>query len=216
VVDLLVDCSAGMRLGQPVKFDVARRLAGALASMALAGLDRVGVVGFAGRTCSELKPLRGRRHLPRLWRFLDALAVQPVAVNLNVAVDDFVRRRPHRGTAVLISDLFDPAGFEPAVDLLARRGFQPYLLQVIDDREADPDFAGSVQLLDVTGGGRRSVYLEDVDLLNYRRVFQEFSAGCLRYCARRSIGIVQTRTGVPIEQSILRMIRTATARMHAG
>ena len=116
---------------------------------------------------------------------------------------------------MLISDLFDPAGFESAVDLLAARGFQPYLLQVVDDAEADPQFSGSVTLVDIGRGGSRRTYLEEIDLINYRKVFREFSEACRRYCAQRSIGIIQTRTGTPFQESVLRMIRTATSRMYA-
>ena len=216
VVHLLVDGSVGMRLGQPAKFDVARRLAGALGYLALAGLDRVGVIGFADRVTTEFPPVRGRQRLARLLRFLDDLPLSSAPVNLNNAVDAFTRNRPHRGLAILISDLFDPGGFEAAVDRLVLRGFQPYLLQVVDDREAEPDFAGSVQLVDVARGHTRSAYLEDIDLVNYRRVFGEFSAACRSYCARRSIGIMQTRTGKTWEQTVLRMVRTATNRMVAG
>jgi uncharacterized protein (DUF58 family) len=215
VVYLLVDCSVGMKLGQPVKFDVARRLAGALGHMALAGLDRVGIVGFAERTVTDMPPVRGRSHLARLLRFLDTMPLESSPVSLDNVVDQFVRNRPRRGLAVLISDLFDPAGFETAVDRLALHGFQPYLLQVVDDREAEPDCAGAVQLVDVVHGRSRNAYLEDIDLANYRRVFREFSAGCRSYCEQRSIGMTQTRTGTPFELAILRMIRTATSRMYA-
>jgi len=216
VVDLLVDCSAGMQLGRPVKFDVARRLAGALAAMALSGLDRVGLAGVTDRVIGERRAARGRQQLPGLLRFLDALTVQPEGANLRTAIDDFVRRRPHRGLVILISDLFDPGGFETAVDRLVARGFQPYLLQVIDDREADPDFAGPVQLYDVGRGHTRSVVLDQADRRNYRQVVREFNAGCVRFCARRGIGWHPTRTRVPIERAILAMIRTATSRMQAG
>jgi hypothetical protein len=116
---------------------------------------------------------------------------------------------------VVISDLFDPAGFEPAIDLLAQRGFPPYLLQVVDEREVDPPMSGGVTLVDVATGRSRRTYLEDLDLANYRRVFQEFIASCRGYCARRSIGILQTTTGTPVQESVLRVIRTATRRMYA-
>ena len=46
-------------------------------------------------------------------------------------------------------------------------------------------------------------------------MFREFSAGCRRYCARRSIGIVQTRTSVPFQEAVLRMIRLAISRMYS-
>lgn len=215
-VHLLVDTSAGMQLGQPAKFDVARRLAGALGYLALAGLDRVEAVGFADRITAQLTPVRGLASLAKLLRFLDQLPPCSAPVRMRHAIDAFTRNRPHRGLAILISDLFDPEGFEAAVDRLVLHGFQPYLLQVVDDREAEPDFAGSVQLMDVVHGQMRRVYLEEIDLVNYRRVFAEFRAGCRSYCARRGIGITQTRTGTPWEQAMMRMIRSATNRMVAG
>ncbi len=216
VVDVLVDCSAGMQLGAPVKFDVARQLAGVLAAMALSGLDRVGLAGVTDRVLVERRAARGRSQLPGLLRFLDGLSIQPEGVDLRAAVDAFVRRRPHRGLLILISDFFDPAGFEGAVDRLVARGFQPYLLQVIDGGEAEPVLSGPVQLYDVGRGNSRSVVLDGADLRHYRQVWQEFHAGCLRFCARRGIGWHQTRTAVPIEQAVLAMIRTATRRMRAG
>jgi uncharacterized protein (DUF58 family) len=215
IVYVLVDCSPGMGLGTPKKFDVARRLAGVLGYMALANLDRVGVVGVSNRITGQLPPLRGKDRCPRLFRFLDALAIDPSPVDFRSAVESFVQGRPQRGTTVVISDLFDPAGFEPAIDLLAKRGFPPYLLQVVDDFEVEPQLAGSIQFVDVSTGRTRTAYLEDIDLVNYRQVFQEFSSACRRYCARRSIGIIQTRTSTPLDQAVLRVIRTATSRMYS-
>lgn len=215
IVYLLVDVSPGMGLGQPRKFDAARRLAAALGYMALAALDRVGVAAVSNRLVAELPPVRGPHRIPALFRFLDGLALDAAAVNLKAAVEAFVQQRPHRGVTVVLSDLFDPAGFEAAIDRLAVRGFQPYLLQVVDDAEAEPSFAGPVQLVDVGRGRTRNTYLEAVDLANYRQVFREFSAGCRRYCAQRSIGISQTRTSAPFQEAVLRMIRTSTSRMYA-
>ena len=215
IVHLVLDVSPGMGLGQPRKFDAARQLAAALGHMALAALDRVGVVAVSDRIVAEFPPCRGRDRLPHLFRFLDGLQVDESAVKLKTAVESFVQHRPHRGITVVISDLFDPRGFEEAIDRLALRGFEPFLLQVVDESEADPQFQGSVKFLEVGGGRSRSTYLEEIDLQNYRRVFREFSAGCRRYCARRSIGIVQTRTSVPFQESVLRMIRLSVSRMYS-
>ena len=215
VVYLLVDCSPGMRLGAPPKFDVVRQLAGTLGYLALANLDRVGIVAVADRIVAELPPVRGRQQAHRLYQFLDDLRPVDVPARLQSAAQAFVQQRPQRGTTVVLSDLFDPAGFEPAIDLLAKRGFPPYLLQVVDESEIDPSWSGGVLLVDVATGRSRRTYLEDIDVVNYRRVFQEFSAACRGYCARRSIGILQTTTGTPVHESVLRVIRTATSRMYA-
>ena len=55
--------------------------------------------------------------------------------------------------------------------------------------------------MDVGRGRSRTTYLEEIDLANYRRVFREFSAACRRYCARRWIGIIQTRTQCSVSGS---------------
>jgi len=214
-VYLLVDCSTGMAIGTPSKFDAARHLAAALGYLALANLDRVGVAAFSDRLLVELSSGRGSGWAGRLFRFLDGLSPDRRPVKLAAAVEAFVRHRPRRGVTVVISDLFDPAGFESAIDHLALRGFAPYLLQVVDDSETDPSLAGAVTLIDRGRGHTRSTYLEEIDLANYRQVFQEFSNGCRRYCARRGIGIMQTCGSTPFQESVLRMIRTATSRMYA-
>src|ERR1700755_2431002 len=47
-VYILLDCSRSMGFGPPAKFDFARQVAAALAYIALADLDRVAIVAFAG------------------------------------------------------------------------------------------------------------------------------------------------------------------------
>jgi uncharacterized protein (DUF58 family) len=215
IVYLVLDVSPGMGLGAPRKLDAARRLAAALGYMALAALDRVGVVAVSDRIVAELPPNRGRQWLPQLFRFLDGLEVDAASVSLKGAMESFVQHRPRRGITIVISDLFDPAGFEAAIDRLALRGFEPFLLHVVDDQEAEPTLTGSVKLVEVGGRRSRRTYLEELDLQNYRQVFAEFSAGCRRYCARRGIGIVQARTSVPFQEAVLRMIRQATSRMYS-
>jgi uncharacterized protein (DUF58 family) len=183
--------------------------------MALANQDRVGVTAVSDRIVAELPPIRGPRRTCQLVRFLDDLQIDPTPVNLRSAMQAFVSDRPRRGISVLISDLFDHQGFESAVDRLAARGFEPFLLQVVDDAEAEPTLAGGVELLPTGAGKPLKTYLEEIDLVNYRKVFLEYSAACRRYCGQRNIGIVQTRTSVPFQQSIQRMIRISTSRMYA-
>ena len=86
---------------------------------------------------------------------------------------------------------------------------------MVDRCEAEPVLSGNVHLIDALTGRSRKTYLEEIDLLNYRRVFSEFSAACRRYCASRRIGIIQTRTDTPLQESVLRVIRTSTSRMYA-
>lgn len=213
-VYFLLDCSAGMRLGEPSKFDTARRLAAALGYMAVAIGDGVTVAAISNRLLFESPAVRGKHQLHRLYRFLDEQTIDDSQVNLQAAVDGFIHDRPRRGVAVVLSDLFDPAGFEQAVDRLAKRGFEPFLLQVVSDFDAAPDLTGGVKLLEAGGRRVRRADLDAIDLKNYASVYRDFNTACRRYCARRSFGIVQTRSSTPYQQAVLRIIHATTSRMY--
>ena len=204
-----------MRLGSPAKFAVAQQLAATLGYIALDNLDRVGVVLVSDRILDEAPPLRGRRNVPRLFRSIENLSPDAARVHLLRSVEAFVQDRPRRGLTVVLSDLFDPDGFEPAIDLLAKRGFAPYLVQIVAPEERAPRMNGNVALVEAGSGRRRGAFLEPVDRENYQQVFSEFSEGCRRYCARRGIGLIQTDTQTSISDSVERIIRTCTSRMAA-
>ena len=60
-LSIFVDLSGSMDWGRPNKADTARRLAGAIAYVALAALDRVRLTVFAAGPTSGGAPYRGRR-----------------------------------------------------------------------------------------------------------------------------------------------------------
>src|SRR5687767_509698 len=105
---LIVDASASMGFGEPSKFDHARRLAAALAHIALCNLDRVGVSAFADGLRATLPPIRARHHMARLLAFLREL---PCAgeTRIGPALRDFATRTRHPGLVILISDLLGAA-----------------------------------------------------------------------------------------------------------
>ena len=211
---LLLDASPNMTLGGSGKFNTARQLAAALGWMALSNFDRVGAAAFADRLTAELPLGRGVQHQIRLLKFFEDLQPDSQGVHLKAAAEAFVKKRPHRGVVVLLSDLFDPQGFEEAVDLLAIRGFEPFLLQIVDESDAQPGFSGKVRLRDAMGQQRLGADLKPFDLENYQHAFDDFRAACGKYCDRRQIGWTQTQAQTPFDQCLLGVIRAATARMN--
>src|SRR4051812_9644203 len=109
-VYVLIDCSASMGFGTPPKFDFARRVAAALAYIALADLDRVAIVAFAGDIVADLPLTRGKARILSLLKFLENLEPQGTVTDLARVVKGFVRRTQRRGLALLVSDLYDPGG----------------------------------------------------------------------------------------------------------
>ena len=102
---LIVDASASMGFGEPSKFDHARRLAAALAYIALHNLDRVGVSVFADGSGREPAPHQGAASHGPPARFPRASCPAPGrrASAPRCATSRRVTRSP--GLVILISDL---------------------------------------------------------------------------------------------------------------
>jgi uncharacterized protein (DUF58 family) len=210
-VYLLLDCSRSMAYGDPVKFDYARQLAAALGYIALADLDRVAVVAFAGDIVADFPLTRGKARVLSLLKFLERLEAQGIATDLERVARNFVHRGQRRGLAVVISDLFDPGGYERGLDILRHHRYEPYVVQPFDRREAEPQLKGDVELLDVETGAIQKVTITERNLRQYRRIFADFEESVRRYCNTYGIGGTRTTTDVPFDELLLRMMRATGA-----
>jgi uncharacterized protein (DUF58 family) len=211
-VYFLLDASASMGCGRPPKFDLARRVAAALAYIALADLDRVAVFSAAGERAVEFPLTRGKGRVLALLRFLEGLAADGPRTDLAALAGAFLARGPRPGVVVVLSDLYDPSGFERGLDLLRHHRFDLHLVQVHDRKEADPGLAGDVELVDVETGERRRVTVNDRAARRYREEFQRFLDSIDGYCRRYGLGCVTTPADVPLRDLVLRMMQAAVVR----
>lgn len=210
-VYILLDCSKSMGVGDPSKFDYARQVAAALAYIALADLDRVAIVAFSGQIVADLPLMRGKARILSLLKFLEGLSAQGDVTDLGRLATGFVHRNQRRGLAVVVSDLYDPGGFERGLDILRHHRYEPHLVQIYDRKEAEPNLRGELELLDIESGGVRKVTVTERSLRQYREVFESFLGQVRRYGSTYGLGCTQTSTEVPFDELILRMMRTAGA-----
>ena len=211
-VYLLLDCSASMGLGDVPKFDAARRAAAALAYAALANLERVRIVAFSDRLAAESPPVRRKAAIAKLLGYLEDLAPRTGQTDLARAAADFVRRYPRRGPAVVLSDLYDPAGFHRGLDVLRRRGYLSRVVHVYDPYEAEPDLVGDWELFDVETGTTRPATLTERHLAGYRRLVSEHREAVRAYCARYAVPRAEIPSDLPPDEIMLRVIRARGAR----
>ena len=61
----------------------------------------------------------------------------------------FVHRQQRRGLAIVVSDLFDPTGYQNGLDRLRHHKYEPHVVHVYDKSEAEPTMLGDVELIDV-------------------------------------------------------------------
>jgi len=206
-VYFFLDCSRSMTVGEPNKFDYARQLTAALAYIALADLDRISVVSFADGIYDVFPLTRGKQHVLSLFRFLESLETVDAPTNLENFVQEFVHRKQRSGLAVILSDLFDPAGFPKAVDLLRYKKYEPNLIQIHDRTEANPRLRGDIRLVDIETASVRDVTISESVLRRYKTVFAEFLDSVTKYCVGHGLGGTVARTEIPFDELILNMMR---------
>jgi uncharacterized protein (DUF58 family) len=205
-VHVLVDQSGSMAFGQPPKLDYAKKLAAALAYVGLRQLDRVGVSALRGRDVQGWKVARGRHNILGIFEFLHSLqAAGPT--DLAGAMQTFVARHKRAGMAILISDLYDPAGFERAIDVLRYARFETYVLQVIDAAELSPRLHGELELCDVETGLTRAITVTPRLLARYQAARAATQERLRAYCADKRVALFTLQTSISAEDAVLRVLQ---------
>lgn len=208
-VYLFLDCSRSMDFGSPNKFDLARQVAAALAYIALADLDRVAVVAFCNEIVADFPLTRGKARILSLLKFLESLEPQGSLTDLARVATGFVHRTQRRGLAVIVSDLYDPNGFERGLDILRHRHYEPHVVQIFDRTEAEPAVLGDIELYDVESSTSRKVTVTERKLKQYQAIFEQFQQSLLRYCRTYGLGCTRTSTETPFEELVLKMMRAS-------
>lgn len=208
-VYLLLDCSRSMDFGSPRKFDFARQVTAALAYIALADLDRVAVIAFSNEIVADFPLTRGKARILSLLKFLESLEPQGAFTDLARVANGFVHRSQRRGLAVVVSDFYDPGGFERGLDVLRHRRYEPHVVQIFDRGEAKPTVLGDIELYDVESSSTRKVTVTERNLRQYRAIFERFQQSLLRYCHGHGLGCTRTSTETPFDELILKMMRAA-------
>jgi uncharacterized protein (DUF58 family) len=202
---LLIDASASMRANG--KLDYAERICAALAYIGLAKLDRVSIVPFGGGGAGErLPPSRGKAQIFKVFQFLSAL--EPSGpTELSRALESFVHQNKRRGLAIVISDFYDPAGYEEGLNLLRYHRFEPTVLQVWSAAEAQPALRGDLELVDVESGETREVTVTERQLAAFARAHAEYCGKLESFCAGRALPYYRADVSVPFEDLVLRIFR---------
>lgn len=207
-VHFLVDASQSMRAGVPGrrKFDQARRLSAALGSLALDGLDRVGAGFFSDTLHAQIKPSRGRGQFHQLLTFLRNPPKDSGTTHLARAMESFVHGNRRRGLVFVISDFFDPHGWEEGVELLRYHRFEVRLLQVLSEKDWNPAEPGDVELADCETGQILSLTLTPRLLKEYRQRLREQAEQLRKVALRQGGSFHPCAAEEPFDELILNLL----------
>jgi uncharacterized protein (DUF58 family) len=209
-VYVLLDISRSMAVTEP-KYRSALHVAAALSYIAMSNLDRVAVHPFAHVPQPPFPLTRGKGRILTLLEYLERLRPVATDTDLEQCARMLVQQRPRRGLIVVISDLFDPRGFERGLDVLRYHGDEVQVIQITDPSEAKPSFLGDLELVDCETGGVRTVTVTERHVRQYERVYREFLERSERICRQREARYLHSTSDVPFEDLILKVLRRAGA-----
>ncbi|MEB2313187.1 MAG: DUF58 domain-containing protein [Sorangiineae bacterium] len=202
----IVDASTSMGFGDGRKLDQARRLAAALAYVGLANLDRVTLVAVAGEVVARMPTTRGKARIFKVFQFLRELEASGTT-DLEDSLRTFVAQHKRRGLAVLISDLYDPKGFEAGINVLRYNRFEPYVLHVIDPADARPALKGDVRLYDCETGDEREVTITDRLLERMARAWADYRQEIEHFCTTHQVPYFAASVDEPFDELVLSVFR---------
>ena len=173
----------------------------------LANLDRVAIIPFAGKVIDRMPPARGKNRIFRVFDFLRKCQIGG-QTDLAECMKTFVTQNKRRGLAVLISDFYDPEGFEQGLNTLRYNKFEPFVLQVYDRREAEPELHGDLALVDCETGDTREVTISKSLLEQYKKAHEAYCTELETFCTKRAMPFFRTHTAIPFDQLVLKIFRS--------
>jgi len=198
-LSLFVDLSGSMDWGKPNKADTARQLAGAIAYVALAALDRVRLTVFAEGETSGGAPSRGRRAAATLFSRLQSFPAGGVT-NYEKLVWPIGRQRP--GMTVLITDGLGESPLDPALTALQRAHQEGAVLQLLAPQEITPDWSGDARLRDAETGVEREFTATPLTQGSYVKALAQRTDEIERAAHRRGLRFARLSTSEPIDEMV--------------
>ncbi|MRG91898.1 DUF58 domain-containing protein [Polyangium spumosum] len=202
----ILDTSSSMGFGEGEKLRQAKRLCAALAYVGLANLDRIAIVAATDEISGRMPTTRGKARIFRIFRFLNGVKAEG-ATDLGAAMKTFVAQHKRRGLAVLLTDLYDPEGFERGINVLRFNRFEPYVIHLVDKNDAKPDIKGDVRVYDCETGAEREVTVTAKVLEKYQQAYDGYLEEAQRFCTTRQVSYFRADVDVSFDELILRVFR---------
>ncbi|MCK6626343.1 MAG: DUF58 domain-containing protein [Anaerolineae bacterium] len=236
-IHILLDCSRSMgwtpssksakRPAGYSKWDAARRLAGALGYLGLAGGERVEITPFGHTLAESFGPTEGKRRVIPVLKFLSRTTPLPPAKgeregSLVASLKSYARTHPGGGLLVLISDLLDTVSPQPSLEKEEIKGggelaeslrylipprWQVLVVHLLTEEEVQPTLTGDYDLRDAETEESLPFHLSDAVLTQYRLRVRTWCAELQSACARRGATYARILAEWPLEQAVVPYLR---------
>ena len=202
----LIDCSESMHFGDNIKLDYARRMAAALGYIGLCNQDRVSFVAFNGQVIDRLPLTSGRGQIYKIFNFLEKLKGEGMT-SFEEAFKSFAGHNRRRGVVVVLSDFYNPEGYEKALNFLHYQQFETYVVHIVDTNEFNTKVNGDVSLVDSETGERLDITMTSRLLSKYKAAFDALCLKMESYCVSRNMLYFRTPVETPFDEIVLKVFR---------
>ncbi len=230
-VHILLDCSRSMDFGGAAggnggasgiqgnssdaanKFNYARRLAAALAYIALANTDKVSFTPLAIDADNDTflgAPSGSMRGKSGILRLLDRLTTLKAAgtTDLNASLSRFAMRTSRAGLVIIISDFLSDNGYEEGVKRLRYGKHDVVLAQTLAPQEFNPELLGDVRLVDMETDVGIDISANRSVLQAYAKRLNAFIAELQSFAHKHGCSYLLANTGSNFEDLVLKQFRT--------
>ena len=204
---IVLDASASMGLGSGLpKLAYAKRLAAALAYLALVGKNEAQLAAFSGGQVRWSPRFAGRPDIRSLAAFLEPIQAAE-GTDVFAALRTFRERVGERSLMVLVSDLLEDGGGQRGLRLLSSRRFDLAVLHVLSPQELRPQALGPVRVTDCETGAAVDLLADPDALRLYADRLNAFCEAWRSFCQRHDIRYQQVSTATPFEECVLATLR---------
>jgi uncharacterized protein (DUF58 family) len=203
---ILVDACASLDFGTPSKFDVARRVAAAMAYVGLINMDRVSIVSWSDGVHEQMPARRGKQQVWRTLHFLDRLRPAGRTNLLNTVTSYFGASRT-RGLVILISDFMDRDGVEQSFQFLRPYRHQMFVFHVQSREEKEPVLGDEVMLVDAEEGTTLRAQITPQLLGAYQSALAAHGQRIEEYCRSHGWGHALVMNDGSFEDLMLKTLR---------
>lgn len=206
------------------RWNVARRLAGALAYLSLASGERVRITAFTNTLGESFGPTQGKKQFIGPLRFLSALTPAPPldpedsqnVSGLAESLTKYGRGHAEGGLLILISDLLDTFSVEEGngaerlaegLRYLTLPRWQVLVMHLLNSEEMQPTLEGDFDFKDIETTESLPFYIDRNTLAQYRLRMRRWCAKLESICTREGTTYSRILAEWPLEKKVIPYLR---------
>lgn len=201
-VFIFLDVSRSMRFGDPLKIEFAKKVAAAIAYIALAQRDTVQLVCYSDKILKLSKPFFRPGEIMDVFALLNEVSCAGED-HLDEVLKKFFMRIKKKGVAFIISDMWNLPALDNGLKNLKYYKFDANLFHIVDNSEIVFNNYGDWDLIDSETKETLKIDIDEKIAHAFRDKIQNHFHSIEKICSKFSFFYQRTLTSAPFEYMIM-------------